>query len=99
MNTIYLIFYDISQNKLRTQAAKLLEREGYERIQFSVFMGTQNPEKNRVWQKLRLAFKEQTNEKIFCIKLNKQNFYSMKIIGTFETDLAFLCGDKSSLTL
>ncbi|RLI72076.1 MAG: CRISPR-associated endonuclease Cas2 [Candidatus Gerdarchaeota archaeon] len=36
---IYLISYDIPNDQLRTQIAKLCEYYGFERIQFSVFMG------------------------------------------------------------
>jgi len=36
---IYLISYDIPKDQLRTQIAKLCEYYGFERIQFSVFMG------------------------------------------------------------
>ena len=36
----HLISYDISDDRLRTKAAKLILRAGGHRIQYSVFMGT-----------------------------------------------------------
>ena len=36
---MYLISYDIQETKIRTKVAKLLEKAGMERIQYSVFLG------------------------------------------------------------
>lgn len=40
---VYLVFYDIENNRLRTRLAKYLEQLGMRRIQLSVFMGRLDP--------------------------------------------------------
>lgn len=95
---MYLIFYDISETRLRTKVSKLLKQRGYERIQFSVFTGPFNPEHFGLWQKIEKLLKNYPTEKVYCLKMSKENFKNMRIIGTFEQDIDYLCGNKSSLT-
>lgn len=95
---MYLIFYDISETKLRTKVSKLLKQRGYERLQFSVFTGPFHPEYFGLWQKIETLLKNTPNEKVYCLKISKDNFKNMRIIGTFEEDIDYLCGNKSSLT-
>lgn len=96
---MYLILYDISETQIRTKVAKLLIKEGYERIQFSVFVAPFNPYKNKLWQHLHHLLEKTPSNKIFCIKIPKENFYNLKIIGNFDFDLTYLTGDKSSLII
>lgn len=96
---MYLLFYDISENNIRTRVVRFLENAGYERIQFSVFIAPFNPEKNNLWHKLELLLKETPNNKIFCLKIPKENFYKIKTIGKFGFDLKYMTGDKSSLII
>lgn len=96
---MYLIFYDITENSKRTRVVRFLENAGYERIQFSVFIAPFNPVKDKLWSKLELLLKETPNNKIFCLKIPKENFYNLKTIGKFDFDLAYLTGDKSSLII
>ena len=96
---MYLILYDITETSIRTKVAKLLEREGFERIQFSVFIAHINPKYFSIWKKLTALLKDTPNNKIYSIKINKENFYNMKIIGNLNHDLEYLSGDKSSLII
>ena len=96
---MYLILYDITETPIRTKVAKLLEKEGYERLQFSVFTAPYNPEKNKLWSKLQFLLKDTPNNKIYCIKIGKESFYKMKIIGNFALDLTYLAGEKRSLII
>ncbi len=96
---MYLIFYDISETPIRTKIAKLLEREGYERLQYSVFTAPYNPHKTKLWNKLQDLLKETPDNKIYCLKIGKKNFYNIKIIGNFALDLTYLTGEKRSLII
>ncbi|NVK64966.1 MAG: CRISPR-associated endonuclease Cas2 [Flavobacteriales bacterium] len=94
---MYLIIYDITETSLRTRVAKLLIREGFERIQLSVFIGHFSPEENNVWSKLASLMKETPNNKIFYLRISTESFYAMKIIGNFQPDFDYLSGKKRSL--
>lgn len=96
---MYLILYDITETPIRTKVAKMLEIEGYERIQFSVFIAPFNPKKNKLWLKLKLLLAATPTNKIFCLKITKENFYKIKTIGNFDFDLEYMAGDKSSLII
>ncbi|MDZ7743481.1 MAG: CRISPR-associated endonuclease Cas2 [Bacteroidota bacterium] len=51
---IYMIMYDISNDALRKKTADRLLAYGYERIQFSIFIGTQNPKQIKgMWRQLK----------------------------------------------
>lgn len=94
---IFLIAYDISDNKKRNKIAKLLERAGYERIQYSVFTGLTSPRKNAdLWSRLEktadiVQFPE---NKIFSFAISITALQNMKTIGKFNADIDYLTGDK-----
>ena len=96
---MYLILYDITETPIRSKVVRLLEKEGYERIQYSVFIAPFNPSKNKLWKKLQLLLKETPINKIFCLEIPKENFYKIKTIGNFDFDLEYMTGDKSSLII
>lgn len=96
---MYLLFYDITENSIRTRVAKLLEKEGFERLQFSVFIGTTNPKHFDIWKNLAQFIKSTPHNKIYYLRISKENFYNIKTIGNFDQDLKFLAGDRSSLIL
>lgn len=94
---MYLIFYDISNNKLRTKVAKTLIERGYERLQYSVYVGSFYPEHFGMWEKLKKLLSNTPQEQLYYLKLSEENFRNLKIIGNFEQDMDYLCGQKSSL--
>ncbi|SFS79448.1 CRISPR-associated endonuclease Cas2 [Lutibacter maritimus] len=94
---MYLLFYDITENNLRTKISKLLIETGYERLQLSVFVAPYNPLNNKVWQKIKMLLINTPTNKVYCIKLTNESFYNIKIIGNLEIDLKYLAGDLSSL--
>jgi len=97
---IYLVFYDISTDRLRNQVVKVLERSGYERLQFSVFTGLENPAKNiYLWQKIVKILTEETEAKLFVLPVYQKQFVTMEGIGKETVDLKYLAGLKRSLTL
>ena len=56
----------------------------------------QNDAQLKKWQ---LLLKETPTDKIFCLKIPKENFYKIKTIGNFDFDLEYMTGDKSSLII
>jgi len=99
---IYLVTYDIGEDKYRTKAAKLLVADGYERIQYSVFCGLSHPKKNSsLWGKLITLEKNSTEDtfKIYIIPVPDREFLSMEIIGEMEDEISYLMGKKNTLIL
>ncbi len=95
---IYLIFYDISSDSLRTKIAKRFIAQGYERLQYSVYAAIENPAQNLlIWNELTTLLKEEQTAKLYVIPVSKKNFRRIKIIGTFGYDLDYLMGEKRSL--
>ncbi len=94
---MYLIFYDISDDKLRTKVNRLLKQAGYEFLQYSVFVGISPPYNLGLWQKIKRLLEKTPTEKVFCLKVSKENVKNISIIGDFQEDIDYICGDKSSL--
>jgi len=99
---IYLVCYDITEDKLRTKVSKLLIAQGYERIQYSIFAGPDNPMMNHdLWRKLEQLDTEsdENKYKIFVIPIPTENFIQMEILGTIGLDLGYITGKKSTLII
>lgn len=94
---IYLLSYDISNDKRRNKIAKLLQQFGYERIQLSVFTGLTAPHRNKVlWEKLKTLadFNNFPENRIICLAISKTAFRNLKIIGNFNADIDYITGLK-----
>jgi CRISPR-associated endonuclease Cas2 len=79
----YLIMYDISNNKVRTQIAKYLLKQGCIRIQKSVFMVKST---NDRFQDIHKTLKEvnsyyDNEDSIILVPINTSDVRSMKLIG------------------
>lgn len=79
----YLIMYDISSDKVRTQIAKYLERQGCIRIQKSVFIARSE---SRNFQEITDTLKEvnsyyDNDDSILLVPFNTSDLRSMQIIG------------------
>lgn len=95
---MYLIFYDITSDRLRTKIAKRFIAQGYERLQYSVYLALENPAKDPlIWNELKAFLKEEQSAKLYVIPSLKKNFKKIKTIGTFDFDLDYLTGEKRSL--
>jgi CRISPR-associated protein Cas2 len=95
---IYILFYDISDDKLRNKIAKLLISKGFERLQLSVFTGLENPVKNsRLWQTILDLLKPEPTSKLYVLPVKKDYFCTMQGVGIQELDLEYLAGMRSSL--
>ena len=97
---VYLLCYDIPTDSIRTKIAKRLIQEGFERIQKSVYITTSNPENNTaLWKMLTTIINKEKEAIIFIIPLTRNNFRSLKKIGTFDLDIDYLLGEKRSLII
>jgi CRISPR-associated endonuclease Cas2 len=94
---IFLVTYDISNDKKRNKIAKLLEQNGYERIQYSVFTGITSPRNNlELWKQLQKIADTGIcpENKILSFAVPQTTFLAMKTIGTFNADMEYLLGIK-----
>lgn len=79
----YLILYDITEDKVRNQIAKYLEKQGCIRIQKSVFIArSENPRFQEIHDTLREVNSYYENQdSIMLVPVNASDVRSMKIIG------------------
>lgn len=80
---IYLIMYDITDNKVRTQIAKYLEKQGCTRIQKSVFLARSEA---RNFQEIHDALRDvndmyDNEDSIILVPVNASDARAMKLIG------------------
>lgn len=80
---IYLIMYDIEDDKVRREIAKHLIRKGCRRIQHSVFLARTEPER---FHELSATLKDinemyDNSDSILLVPVNVSDVRSMKIIG------------------
>ena len=104
MKDAYLIAYDISDDKWRTNTANKLIYCGFDRVQFSVFMGTvhkKNLSDFILWfQKNVLILAPQTTVSLIVLPLSIGQFDVMQILGNAENiDLDMLTGRKHTLII
>ena len=66
---IHLIVYDISNDANRTRLAKLLQRYGLERVQYSAFRGELNPNDRETLSRQVKTFVRDERDCIFIIPL------------------------------
>lgn len=81
---LYLICYDIKNTRTRTKVAKILEQNGLDRLQFSVFVGV-----------LSITRKRSLTSQLDKL-LNEQQDATVSIIAlrTFESRNCIQLGDK-----
>ncbi len=95
---IYLLTYDISSNAIRAKAAKRIIAEGYERLQFSVFVGRGNPKANKpLWAGLNKCLETEPTAKLFVVAITENNFRNMLTIGKNNLDVCYLLGNKNTM--
>ena len=96
---IYLISYDIGNDRLRTKTAKILVAAGYERIQYSVYLGISDPKKDSsLWQKLE-KMSDAEDYQLITLPIPIKEFRLMEILGKIGVDLDYLSGDKHTLII
>lgn len=87
---VYMICYDITNNKLRKKIADYLEERGCQRVQKSVFMGEMHAKQSKKLHQTLLDIQEVFGEDdtIIMMPVSESNVQSMKMIGR-EVDMAF----------
>jgi len=94
---MYLIFYDISDNKLRKKVSDLLLQEGYERLQRSVFLSMDTPVKNKKLIETINKITQTEKERNICIlPVAVSNVKKMQIIGKHDWDIDYIIGSVKS---
>lgn len=93
---LYLVFYDITSDKLRNKVAKILTQEGFERLQLSVFLGLEQIGQEASLQ-LRDLLQIEPDAKFYIVPVPKSSIKNIQCIGKMNLDIDYLTGDKDSL--
>lgn len=95
---IYLILYDITSDTLRQRVSKRLVSEGYERIQLSAFLGTDNPKTSaKLWCDIGQWLATEPAAKFYVIQITESNLRELMVIGEMDLDIEMLLGTRNSL--
>lgn len=95
---VVLIFYDVSDSKERTKVVKILEKEGFERIQYSVFAGPSNSKELK--ELLVELYSKVTGQedKIFALPISIKKFKDLICCGP-KPDLDYISGTLPCLLI
>jgi CRISPR-associated endonuclease Cas2 len=99
----YLIAYDITDNRFRTQMADRLLAIGMERIQLSVFLGTVKIKKINdfiCWfQKEMITFASAEKDSLMVLNVSVHQLEQLQIFGQKFIDIEMLTGKKLTLII
>lgn len=97
-NMTFLVLYDIENNKIRTQIAKYLIKEGCIRIQKSVYMAHLPRKKYREIHKTLKEVQEmyENTDSILFIPLPSDSLNAMKVLGQ-QIEFDFILDNKNTL--
>jgi len=84
---IHLIVYDISDDANRIKLAKLLERYGLERVQYSAFRGKLNPNDREALSRQVKKFVKDEHDCIFIIPLCKRCVETAVVVSNTGVEL------------
>jgi len=98
LKMLFFVMYDIEDNKVRTEIAKFLERNGCVRVQKSIFFASADRPK---YKELHTTLSEvqqsyQNNDSILFVPVSTDEVRSMKIIGK-NTDFDIITGKTNTL--
>lgn len=99
---IYLVFYDITNDRLRKKVSDTLIAHGYERLQYSVFIGLENPKRIKgLWGRLKALMKktDAPDDKLLFFGTEKRALEKMKVLGDFNADIDYLAGKKNAMII
>jgi CRISPR-associated protein Cas2 len=92
---LYLVTYDITNNRLRTKIAKTLIKNGLERIQYSVFMGDlTDTYKDLILEKINLLVNDAVEYSVLFIPLHKDMLFDITEISEQNLDWEYIKGEK-----
>lgn len=81
---IRMVCYDIEENKTRTKLSDLLELHGFDRIQYSVFVGKIPIGRwQKLWSEIEKLYTEKgkSNDRIYSHVIEHDHFKKMTILG------------------
>jgi CRISPR-associated protein Cas2 len=84
---LYLVVYDITDDSNRNRLAKLLERYGLARVQYSAFRGELNPNDREALSKQVRRFVRDEHDCIFIIPLCKRCVETAVVISNTGVEL------------
>lgn len=95
---IYFVMYDIENNKVRTQVAKYLIKEGCTRVQKSIFLARTE---RFVYEKIKNDLAEvqacyENNDSIFLVPVSTDEIKAMKVIGQ-NVDFDLILQNRNTL--
>lgn len=95
LQMIFLVMYDIENNRVRTHLANYLEQLGLRRIQKSVFLGRQD---RRTYQRMYEAVKTiqasyDNNDSVIFMPIAEDDLRKLKLVGK-EVDLEYTLYDR-----
>jgi len=96
-----LVSYDLENDKIRSKTSRALLREGFERIQFSVFVGEIEPDNwKEMWSKLSEIASEGLGpgDQICSFIISPEQFRKLQSLGT-APDVEYIMGEKVVLYL
>ena len=102
MKEVFLICYDIENDKWRKKLSDRLIQFGLERIQYSVFVGPLTEsllERLSRWIKEHEKFLLSDNNSILILGLLPSQLEKMTIFGVVDFDLKMITGKQNTLFL
>lgn len=96
MKRIYLVSYDVTDNKKRKKLADKLRYLGLERIQYSVFLGVLSPTLHQqLLQYTQPLFAKE--DKLIILRIPRLAVQQMLQYGDEKLDLDYIAGNTSTL--
>lgn len=91
-----IVFYDIVEDSPRQKIAKYLLKQGFERVQYSVFIGLlDKPTLDALLVKVKDMMDSET-DKFYVLELSKEKILNMEMLG-IPIDRELLSGEKDVL--
>jgi len=95
---MYLISYDISEDKIRTRLANRLVAEGCIRMQLSVFIGSKNPMRTAgLGTDIKSWIKQDVNARFMVVSIPAENLKTAFILGVLDDELEALIFEKTCI--
>ncbi|MCL3780865.1 CRISPR-associated endonuclease Cas2 [Prolixibacteraceae bacterium JC049] len=102
-HTLYLLMYDITNRKILQKVAKLVQQHGYERINYSVWIGNNNPLKHQLLKESLnslLTDEHAQGSNFFVIPVSRKDISRMKsYTGKKPRNLDYWLGEKHTMFL
>ncbi len=97
---LYLVCYDVENNKIRTKIAKLLEKQGLTRVQLSVFVGLLSDlDKNIILEKIEQILDKKNQYSFILLPLHQDMLGTLTEFSTNPLDWEYLNGTKLCMVI